>query len=259
MTNLLLEEWRSGRPVVGVWCSSRDSLVAETVAAVKPDYVCVDLQHGASSLGNLIEMLQAVRSGGSTAVVRVPENSLALINKVLDAGAAGVIVPLVETADEARRAVAACRYPPRGRRSYGPFRANLTGVRGPAEIEEVACVVMIETAEGLAHVEEIAKVEGLTALYVGPSDLSIALGLPPGSVRDPAFIEALERIRLAAVGSGLVAGIHTHDGELAAEYVAQGFGMVTAAADLASLRAAVGRHVERARAGAGAGLTTAGG
>lgn len=249
MTNPLLEKWRSGQPLVGLWCSSRDSLIAESVASVEPDYVCVDLQHGASTLGNLVEMLQAVQAGGSTAVVRVPENSLALINKVLDVGAAGVIVPLVETADDARRAVAACRFPPRGRRSYGPFRANLAGGRSQTEIEEVACVVMIETADGLANVEEIAKVEGLSALYVGPSDLSIALGLPPASVRDPLFIEALERIRVAAVGAGLVAGIHTHDGELAAEYLAQGFGMVTAAADLTSLRAALGRHLASARAG----------
>lgn len=252
MANPLLEGWRSGRPAVGVWCSSRDSLVAESISSVKPDYVCVDLQHGASNFGNLVEMLQAVQSGGSAAVVRVPENSMAQINKALDAGAAGIIIPLVETVDEARRAVEACRYPPRGRRSYGPFRANIAGGRGTAEIEDVACIVMIETADGLANVEEIAKVDGLTALYVGPADLSIALGLPPVSLTEPAFIEALERIRQAAAGSGLVAGIHTHDGELAAGYLAQGFGMVTAAADVASLRAAVRRHVERARSGTSA-------
>jgi len=249
MVSALLGGWRSGRSAVGVWCSSRDSLVAESVASVKPDYVCIDMQHGASNFGNLVEMLQAVRSGGSAAVVRVPENSLALINKALDAGADGIIVPLVETVDGARRAVEACRYPPRGRRSYGPFRATITGRSGAPELEDVACIVMIETADGLANVEEIAKVEGLTALYVGPSDLSIALGLPPASLQEPEFVEALERIRQAAVGAGLVAGMHTHDGEVAAGYLAQGFGMVTVASDMTSLRAAVGRHVDRARAG----------
>lgn len=250
MGNSLIAGWRSGRQAVGVWCSSRDPLVAEAIASTGPDYVCIDLQHGANELANLIEMLQAVRAGGSTAVVRVPENSLALINKALDAGAAGVVVPLVDDADSARRAVAACRYPPRGRRSFGPFRASLSGGKAPADFEEVACIVMIETADGLANVEEIAAVDGVSAVYVGPSDLSIALGLPPASLDDPAFTAALERIRRAAADAGVIAGMHTGDGARAATYVAQGFGMVTAAADVRSLQSAVAGHLDRARSAA---------
>jgi 4-hydroxy-2-oxoheptanedioate aldolase len=251
MGNPLLEGWRSGRQAVGVWCASRDSFVAEALASAGPDYVCVDLQHGASEFANLVEMLQAVRAGGSTAVVRVPENSLAPINKALDAGAAGVIVPLVEDAEGARRAVAACRFPPRGRRSFGPFRASLSGgIKEPADLEEVACIVMIETADGLANAEEIAAVDGVSAVYVGPSDLSIALGLPPASLDAPAFTAALERIRRAAAGAGVVAGMHTYDGTRAASYVAQGFGMVTAAADLRNLQSVVAGHLDRARSGA---------
>jgi 4-hydroxy-2-oxoheptanedioate aldolase len=249
--NPLLDSWRSGRQVVGVWCSARDSLVAETLASAGFDYVCIDMQHGASEFGNLIEMLQAVQAGGSTAVVRVPENSIAMINKALDAGALGIVIPLVEDANEARRAVDACRFPPRGRRSLGPFRASLS-TRGKelADLEEVACIPMIETSGGLARVGEIAAVDGVSAVYVGPADLSLALGLPPGSLDEPTFVEALERVRLAAADAGVVAGMHTHNGARAATYLAQGFGMVTAASDLQSLRADVSGHLDRARSGA---------
>lgn len=251
MGNPLLEGWRSGRQAIGVWCSSRDPFVAEAVASAGPDYVCIDLQHGASEFAGLVEMLQAVQAGGSIAVVRVAENSLALINKALDAGAAGIIVPLVEDAEEARRAVAACRFPPRGRRSFGPFRASLAGgMNELADIENVACILMIETASGLANVEEIAAVDGVSAVYVGPSDLSIALGLPPASLDEPAFVAALERIRQAATDAGVVAGMHVMDGTRGASYVAQGFGMVTTAADVRSMQEAVAGHLDHARSGA---------
>ncbi len=251
MGNPLLERWRSGHQAIGVWCSSRDPLMAEAVASAGPDYVCIDLQHGAPEFADLIGMLQAVQAGGSTAVVRVPENSAALINKALDAGASGVIVPLIDDADAARRAVAACRFPPRGRRSFGPFRANLSGRMSElADIEEVACILMIETASGLENLEEIVAVDGVSALYVGPSDLSIALGMPPASLDDPAFAETLERIRQVAADAGVVAGMHTHDGARAATYVEQGFGMITAASDLRSLQVAILGHLNRARSGA---------
>lgn len=248
MGNPLLDSWRSGRQMVGVWCSSRDSLVAETLASAGFDYVCIDMQHGESQFGNLVEMLQAVQAGGSAAVVRVPENSTAAINKAVDAGAFGIVIPLVEDADGARRAVEAVRFPPRGRRSFGPYRASLSS-RGKelADLEDVAVIPMIETSGGLARVREIAAVDGVSVVYVGPSDLSLALGLPPASLDDPSFVEALDRVRQAATDAGVVAGMHTHNGARAATYLAQGFGMVTAAGDLSSLLAAVSGHLDSAR------------
>lgn len=251
MDNPLLEAWKSGGQAVGVWCGSRDPLVAEALASTGPDYVCIDLQHGASEFADLIGMLQAVQAGGSTAVVRVPENSPAMINKAVDAGASAIIVPLIENAMEARRAVEGCYFPPRGRRSFGPFRASLSGrMKELADIEKVAIILMIETARGLENVEEIAAVDGVSALYVGPSDLSIALGLPPASLDEPGFVEALERIRQAAADAGVAVGMHTQDGARAAQYVRQGFGMVTAAADLRSLQEAMVGHLTQARSGA---------
>lgn len=253
MSNPLLDSWQSGRQLIGAWCSSRDPLIAETIASAGFDYVCIDMQHGASEFGNLVTMLEAVQAGGSTALVRVPENSPAVINKALDAGAFGIIIPLVEDAEGARRAVEACRFPPRGRRSFGPFRASLsTRMKELADFEEVVCIPMIETSGGLEQVDEIAAVDGVSAVYIGPSDLSLALGLPPASLEEPRFVQALERVRQAASDAGVVAGMHTQDGDHAATYLAQGFSMVTAATDLRTLLAGVTGHLASARHGAAA-------
>ena len=121
--NPLRAAWDRGETARGAWCSSPSSVVAETIAAAGYDYVCVDLQHGAVDYADAVHMLQAISGQGATPMARVQANDAATIGKILDAGALGVVVPLVDTADEAARAVAACRYPPLGGRSYGPVRA----------------------------------------------------------------------------------------------------------------------------------------
>lgn len=250
MGNPLLEAWSAGDVVVGLWCTSRDSLVAEALAATGADYVCVDTQHGASHQGNLIEMLQGVQAVGSAPLVRVADNSPSLVGKSLDAGAAGVIIPLVGSGEEARRAVGACRFPPRGGRSFGPFRAAIgPDARGLADLEHVSCIAMIETVNGLKNVEEIAKTDGIDALYVGPSDLSVSLGLPPGSLDDRKFTEALATVRGACLRAGIVAGIHTYNGNTAARFIEEGFRMVTIGVDLRLLRTAASGCLEKALAG----------
>jgi 4-hydroxy-2-oxoheptanedioate aldolase len=236
----LREPWRNGQAALGFWCSVGDSLIAEALASVRPDYVCVDMQHGGAHAGNLVAMLQAVVAGGSVPVVRVAEGNPALIMKALDAGARGVIVPLVESREQAAQAVDACRFPPFGTRSFGPYRASIAaGSSDPRELEQVACIVMIETAAGIANLEEIVSTEGVTAAYVGPSDLSLALGLPPGSVDAPEFISVLERIRVACTAHGVVPGLHCYEGKTALRAVEQGFQMVTVAVELRLLRAAL--------------------
>jgi 4-hydroxy-2-oxoheptanedioate aldolase len=248
MEYFLREPWREGRPALGVWNSVADSLVAEAIAATGPDYVCVDMQHGAAGQGQLVPLLQAVVAGGSTPLVRVPESNPAIIMKALDAGARGVVVPLVESGEEAARAVAACRFPPAGRRSYGPFRASVQERTGdPRELEKVACIVMIETRAGIDHLEEIVATEGVTAVYLGPSDLSLALGLPPGSVDAPEFVSVVGNIRAACHAHGVVAGMHCYDGKGARRAIEQGFGMVTVAVDLRLLRQALSYELDLAR------------
>jgi len=248
METFLREPGRKGKPALGFWCGISHPLVAEALAAAGPDYVCVDMQHGANTASSLVSMLQAVVAGGSAPIVRVPSLDPAAIMLALDSGARGVIVPLIESAEQAATAVAACRYPPYGNRSFGPFRASLqAGSSDPRELEKVACIVMIETRAGIENMEAIIATEGVTAAYVGPSDLSLALGLAPGSIDDPAFVDVRDRIVAACARHGVVAGMHCASGEQARAAVAQGFGMATVAGDLALVRQAVAAELGAAR------------
>ncbi|SOD98985.1 HpcH/HpaI aldolase family protein [Blastococcus haudaquaticus] len=254
MTNTLQALWDAGGAVRGAWCAAPSSVTAEAVASVGYDYVCLDMQHGAIGYADAVPMLQAVSGRGATPIVRVGANDPAEIGKVLDAGALGVVVPMVGSAEEAARAVAACRYPPRGRRSYGPVRAaTVFGSRAVADLEQVVCAVMVETEEGLDRVDEIAGTEGVSAIYVGPSDLALALGLPPAYEHDdPAHQQAIERIREACDRHGVIAGIHCDGGAMASRRLQQGFRMVTVVNDLVTLRNGVAAELAAVTAGSGA-------
>lgn len=238
--NPLRAAWAAGDAVRGAWCTSPSAVTAEVLAAAGFDYVCADLQHGAVDYPDMVPMLAAVGGAGATPIVRVPVNDPAVIGKVLDAGALGVVVPLVSSAEEAAAAVAACRYPPRGVRSYGPVRAStVLGSRDPRDLEDVVVAVMVETEQGLAQVEQIAATPGLDAIYVGPADLALTLDLPPAyEHEDPRHADAVERIRAACERNGIVAGIHCADGAMAARRIAQGFTMTTLVNDLALVRSA---------------------
>jgi 4-hydroxy-2-oxoheptanedioate aldolase len=182
--------------------------------------------------------------------VRVAGNDAATIGRALDAGAVGVIVPLINTPEEAAKAVAASRYPPVGIRSYGPTRSMLRIGPTPAEANDAVIVLaMIETAEGLANVEAIAATPGLDGLYIGPSDLTIGLGGEiPGdpSVADT-FAAALVRIRRACEDNGIAAGLHTRSGEEAAKWISEGFTLVTVSGDINHLEAVALAHLVAAR------------
>ena len=197
-------------------------------------------------------MLPAISTGEATPLVRVPWNEPYEIMKVLDAGAYGVIVPMVNSREEAERAVAACRYPPDGNRSFGPIRAAVYGGRGYASEAngQIACIAMIETAAGIERLEEIVSTPGLDGIYIGPSDLALALGLAPtGDNDDPRHAEAVLRIRDTCRAHGLAVGIHTSSPGFAQRYLDLGFNLVTlgsdvrfmagaAAAELAGIRGA---------------------
>lgn len=244
----LRAKWEAGEPTFGLWAAINASITVELGAAAGYDYVCIDLQHGLSDEQAMVAMLAAAVAAGSTPLMRPIWNEPGLIMRALDLGAAGVIVPLVGTGAEAQRAVSACRYPPAGTRSYGPSRAELmVGSSAPEDLAAAAlCFVMIETRDGLDHLEEIASTPGLDGLYIGPADLSLALGLTPG-VGGPELEEAIARILAVAHAHGLIAGMHCAGGRVARERAAQGFDVVTVAVDSNLFRAAITQALAEAR------------
>jgi 4-hydroxy-2-oxoheptanedioate aldolase len=232
--NTVKQKWREGKVAVGGWCQIGNSYTAEIMANAGFDWVGIDTQHGAIDYSTAFPMLQAISTTPTMPFVRVPWNEPSIIMKYLDAGAYGIIVPMISSAADAKAAVRACRYPPDGVRSFGPNRVNLySGGFTPEEANrEVALVLMIETAEALKNLDAIAAVPGVDALYIGPSDLNQALGLPPrGDPFDPRHFEAAERIRLACEAHRIVAGVHTWGAAIASRWIRQGFKMVMLAND----------------------------
>lgn len=253
--NPLRWRWAEGGAVHGAWSMLPSSVAAEALARGGADYVCVDLQHGAVDYSDAVPMFQAVAAGGAWPLARVPANDAAAIGRVLDAGALGVLVPMVSSAQDAARAVAACRYPPRGVRSFGPSRAAwVHGSSGLADLEQVVCAVMVETRDGLDRVDEIAATPGLDAIYVGPADLAVGLGLPPVFEQDEGpHVAAIQAVREACARHGIVAGIHCADGAMAARREAQGFRMMTAVTDLSLVSTGALQEIARARGAEAAG------
>lgn len=250
--NPLKEAWAGGRTAFGLWMTVPGSVGAEIFAGAGVDYVCVDQQHGIIDYDSMVPMLQAVRASGAAPITRVLSNDPFLIMKALDAGTWGVIVPLVNSAEDAARAASACRYPPQGMRSYGPVRAaGVIGSRDPEDLAgEVLCLVMVETREALERVEEISATPGLDGIYIGPADLALSLGLPPTlDIQEGEHAEAIGRVREACHRNGIAASIHAASGEWARRHAEAGFDMVTVATDAALLRDAALREVTVARGG----------
>ncbi len=226
--------WAKGA-AYGIWSSIPDLSVAELVAGLDYDYVCIDLQHGAATFSELPGMLQAMRAAGRAPVVRVPWNEPAPIMRALDTGAVGVVVPMVNSAAEAAAAVSACRFPSAGTRSWGPMWGYVRpdGALPPAvQDAQALCLVMIETAKGVEALEEIVSTPGLDGIYIGPNDLALACGFGRRTYRDDPELEALiQRIILACREAGIAAGLHCSDPEMARDWVARGATMVTVAQD----------------------------
>jgi 4-hydroxy-2-oxoheptanedioate aldolase len=215
------------------------------------DALVVDMQHGLTELSNLWSMLQAISQTDTVPVVRVAWNDPAVIMKALDLGAYGILVPLVDTPEDAAKAVAACRYPPVGMRSSGPVRAVHYG--GPdyqaQANNEIVVMAMIETKEGLANLDAICATPGLDAVYIGPSDLSYALGIPPRPDNpDPLHLATCDKIREAAHRHGIKACMHCASAAFAAGAVKRGFDLVMLTSDLASMVAGVRRQMEELKA-----------
>jgi 4-hydroxy-2-oxoheptanedioate aldolase len=260
MDSALKQLWRDGGTALGAWISLRDPFLAEVAAASGYDYVNVDMQHGLSDYTHVTAHLQAIARTGAVPTVRVPWNEFGIIGRVLDAGALGVIIPMVNSPEEAERAVAACRYAPVGARSFGPLVA---GSRYGADYfasanDAVACIPMIETRQAVEAIDDILAVPGIDAVYVGPADLSITYGLRPAVDQegDP-FDSALATIVDACKRHDVIAGIHANAG-LAGKRHAAGFRMITVGMDAAPATTALRADAASAREAIGEGSSAQG-
>lgn len=243
------ECWAAGEAALGGWLGIPSAYSAEIVARCDLDYVCVDIQHGILDYSDAWKMLQAINLGSGTPLVRVPWNEPGIIGKSLDAGARGIIIPMVDTRAEAEAAVRACRYAPDGSRSYAGTRVvRQEGSDYFANANtDVAVVPMVETAEAVENLDGILSVPGVDAIYVGPSDLSVSLGLHPGNNDgEPAFDEAVARILESCARHGVIAGCHTVS-ELCRRRIEQGFRMITITSDTVALTRALDDELRRAR------------
>jgi 4-hydroxy-2-oxoheptanedioate aldolase len=242
---------RGRETVLGYWAVLDNPVGTERLARTGYDYVALDAQHGLIGYSGLLRGLTAIdAAGGCVGLVRVEANDITPIGRALDAGAAGVIVPLINTAADAAAAVAATRYPPVGIRSYGPMRSGLRIGPEPALANRsVVVLAMIETPQGLANVEEIAATPGLDGLYIGPSDLTLAVGgaTPSDAAVADVFDKALTRVRNACEAAGITAGIHSASGTIASRRLAEGFTFVSIASDLTHLEQAARDHLAAAR------------
>lgn len=248
--NLALAKWRAGEATIGGWLSLANTHTAEVMANAGFDWLCVDLQHGLIDYGDLRHMLPAISTTDTTPIVRVSWNRPSEIMKALDAGAMGVIVPLVNNRAEAAAAISACKYPPDGTRSFGPIRAAMYGGRGyAAEANgEIACIVMIETKEGIEKVEEIVTTPGLGGVYIGPSDLGLSLGLPPlGDSDNPTHLATVKTILDTCKRHKVPAGIHTGGLEWTKRRLEAGFDFVTLGTDAGFLSRMVATELAAAR------------
>ncbi len=238
--NRLREIWARGGAVANGWLAIPNSFSAETMAHQGWDSLTVDLQHGVVDYQAMVTMLQAISTTDTVPVVRVPWLEPGILMKALDAGAYGVICPMVNTRQDAEKLVAYTHYAPRGTRSFGPVRALLYGGADyPRHANDtIVTFAMIETAQALDNLDDILSVPGLDAIYIGPSDLSLALGCNPTfDDLDPRAAEAVEHILARARAHGLVAGIHNGSPEAAARRIAMGFQFVTISSDARLLAA----------------------
>ncbi|MBJ8341331.1 aldolase [Antrihabitans sp. YC3-6] len=241
---------RNRERVLGYWSVIDSPVSTEWLAHVGWDYIALDLQHGLIGYGGMLQGLTAIdAANGPAGIVRVEANDPTPIGRALDAGAVGVIVPLIDSAADAALAVSASRYPPVGIRSYGPMRSQLRIGPNPVDANrDTVVLAMIETPLGLENVESICAVAGLDGVYVGPSDLRLAVGgsSPSDPTVDEQFEAALTRVREAAAAAGIAAGIHTASGALAARRLSEGYTFATVASDLTHLRAVSAAHLKDA-------------
>jgi 4-hydroxy-2-oxoheptanedioate aldolase len=238
--NRLRTLWQADRAVINGWLAIPNGFSAEVMAHQGWDSLTIDLQHGVVDYPAMVTMLQAISSTGTVPVVRVPWLEPGILMKTLDAGAFAVICPMVNTREDAQKLVAWTHYAPRGTRSFGPVRAALYGGADYPEHADgtILRFAMIETSQALDNLDGILSVEGLDAVYIGPSDLSLSLGCKPVfDDVEPKVAQAIDHILERARAHGLQAGVHNGRPDVARARIAKGFRFVTVGSDARLLAA----------------------
>jgi len=251
-SNPLRDLWAADRAAVNGWLAIPNSFSAETMAHQGWDSLTIDMQHGLIDYQAMVTMLQAISTTPVAPVVRVPWLDPGVLMKTLDAGAYGVICPMINRREDAQKLVAYTHYAPRGTRSFGPVRALLYGGADYPEKanETIVAFAMIETAEALDNLDAILSVEGLDAIYIGPSDLSLSLGCKPSfDDVDPKAAQAIDYVLERAQAHGVIAGIHNGAPEVALARVQKGFRFVTVGSDSRLMAAGAKQAVDAMRAG----------
>jgi 4-hydroxy-2-oxoheptanedioate aldolase len=231
MPNKLKQIWQGGGASLNGWLHIPSGFSAELMAKAGFDSITVDLQHGVQDYMTMVHCFQAMQAHPVVPIARVPWNEPGIIGKVLDAGAYGVICPMVNTPEQARAFITSCKYPPIGARSNGPVRAGLYHAPGGYQKianDEVLCLPMIETAEALTNLEAILDVPGIDAVYIGPTDLAFSLGLTPKMDHEDAqILKIYERIISETAKRNITACMHCMDPRYAKRMIAMGFKLVT--------------------------------
>lgn len=253
--NSLLTKWRRGESALVGQCSIASPHIAEVMARQGFDALMIDQQHAAVDYLSMFSMLQAISTTDVVPLVRVAWNEPHLIMQALDAGAFGVVCPMINSGAECRRFVQAAHYAPQGYRSWGPVRAlHYAGASGEAYAaranDSVLTIAMIETVTALDNLDEILSTDGLDGVFVGPSDLSISLGFAPPSIRPEAapVLDAIARIREATRRHGVYAGINATTPEFTAELIGMGYDYVISGSDAQFLGPAVQDYLRQTRA-----------
>ncbi len=253
MANKVKEAWKAGKAVVNGWLAIPNAFSAEMYSQCGWDSVTVDMQHGVQDYLSCVSCFQGMAPSGVTPMVRVPWNEPGIIGKVLDAGAYGVICPMINTAQEAANLVQFSKYPPHGTRSNGPIRAGAYGSSGSYQKtanDEILVIPMIETKTAIENIQSILDVPGIDGIYIGPSDLSFSYGKEPKlDVEDPEILAIYEMLLKECGKRGISAGLHNGSPAYANRMIKMGFKLVTISNEVGLMVNAAKSAVKEARGG----------
>ena len=253
MPNKVKDAWKAGKAVVNGWLAIPNAFSAEMYSKCGWDSVTVDMQHGVQDYLSCVACFQGMQPSGVVPMVRVPWNEPGIIGKVLDAGAYGVICPMVNTEAEARALVQYAKYPPAGTRSNGPIRAGAYGSSGSYQKtanDDILVIPMIETGQAIENIQAILDVPGIDGIYIGPSDLSFSLGKEPKlDVEDPEILAIYDMLLKETGRRGIAAGLHNGSPAYANRMIQRGFKLVTIANEVGLMVQAATAAVKAARGG----------